>query len=143
MDNVTGTVIDMRQDSYYPYWSEYDGYERDFQILVTKERLATRLAMPVKNTLLQNYPNPFNPETWIPYHLSESNPVEIRIYNATGQLIKAIDLGFRHAGYYDTKERAAYWDGRNENGEQIASGLYFYQISAGQFNSIRKMIAVR
>ena len=140
---VSGTTMDMRQDSGYSYPVESDRDVRDFQILVTQRELATRSAIPTKSVLLQNYPNPFNPETWIPYHLSRSGSVVIRIYNVSGQLVKTIDLGFRHAGYYDTRSRAAYWDGRNKHGEQVASGIYVVQITAGSFSATKKAVIIR
>ncbi len=87
-------------------------------------------AMPPKHTaLLQNFPNPFNPETWIPYELKEAGSVEIRIFGASGELVRGIALGHKPAGFYTTKERAAYWDGRNEAGEPVSSGVYFSILS--------------
>ncbi|MFC1715421.1 FlgD immunoglobulin-like domain containing protein, partial [Candidatus Poribacteria bacterium] len=127
----------------YTYWSKYDRDSRDFQILITRKELKTRPAMPLTSILLQNYPNPFNPETWIPYYLSESSSVTIRVYGASGQLVRNLNLGNRHAGYYDTKENAAYWDGLNEYGEQVSSGLYFYTIQAGYYTATKKMTVVR
>ncbi len=96
--------------------------------------------IPEKSALLQNYPNPFNPETWIPFHLEDASPVSIRIYNASGQLIRTIDLGYRDAGIYVSRSKAAYWDGKNEAGEKVASGIYFYSINAGKFSATRKMV---
>lgn len=96
--------------------------------------------IPERSILLQNYPNPFNPETWIPYHLRDANPVLIRIHSSTGQVIRTLELGYRDAGIYASRSKAAYWDGRNESGEEAASGIYFYSISAGEFSATRKMI---
>jgi hypothetical protein len=97
--------------------------------------------IPEKSALLQNYPNPFNPETWIPYHLKDATSVSIRIYNVTGGLIRTLELGQRDAGVYVSRTKAAYWDGRNEAGEAVASGIYFYSISAGEdFSATRKMV---
>ncbi len=96
--------------------------------------------IPEKTELLQNYPNPFNPETWIPYHLSDANSVIIKIYGASGQLVRTLDLGYRYAGIYASRSKAAYWDGRNEAGEVVAGGVYFYSITAGDFSATRKMI---
>ncbi|MFC1712669.1 NPCBM/NEW2 domain-containing protein [Candidatus Poribacteria bacterium] len=95
--------------------------------------------VPKHNSLLQNFPNPFNPETWIPYQLSEDSEVTVRIYSATGQLIRKIDLGYREAGSYVTRDAAAYWDGKSEAGERVASGVYFYSIQAGGYGATRKM----
>ena len=97
---------------------------------------------PRINMLHQNYPNPFNPETWIPYQLWEEAQVEIRIYSATGQHVRTLSLGRKPAGFYLNKERAAYWDGRNEVGENAASGVYFYRIEAGDTTTTRKMVMI-
>ena len=90
--------------------------------------------------LLANYPNPFNPETWLPYRLANAAQVNINIYNAQGHLVRALALGHRSAGVYQDKSRAAYWDGRNAQGEFVASGVYFYTLSAGEFSATRKML---
>ena len=94
----------------------------------------------VQNTLLANYPNPFNPETWIPYQLSASADVSVSIYAVDGRLVRRLDLGHRVAGVYRGRSRAAYWDGRNAFGERVASGLYFYTLTAGDFTATRKML---
>lgn len=96
-----------------------------------------------KTQLLQNYPNPSNPETWIPYQLAENVDVAIRIYSASGRLIRRLDLCQKPAGIHMTRDRAAYWDGRNEAGEQISSGVYFYSIQAGDFYATRKLTVLR
>ena len=93
--------------------------------------------------LLQNYPNPFNPETWIPYQLSEPAEVVIRIYNVTGQLVRTLDLGLLGPGFYLGHSKAAYWNGLNSAGEDVASGIYFYQLRAGDFSSTRRMLIVK
>ena len=100
-------------------------------------------AKPTEFDLSQNYPNPFNPDTWIPYQLAEDVNVTIRIHDASGRLVRTLDLGRKPAGFYTNKVKAAYWDGRNEAGEQVASGIYFYTIQAGEFTATRKMLAVR
>ena len=93
-----------------------------------------------ENALLANYPNPFNPETWIPYQLSEPAEVTVSIYSVNGSLIRTLALGHQSAGVYQSKSRAAYWDGRNAFGERVASGLYFYTLTAGDFTATRKML---
>ena len=98
------------------------------------------IGSPTQNLLLQNYPNPFNPETWIPYQLSEDSPVSVSIYGTTGRLIRTLSLGFQSAGFYNSRGRAAYWDGRNAVGEPVASGVYFYTLTAGDFSATRKML---
>ena len=100
-------------------------------------------ALPERMRLLANYPNPFNPDTWIPYELAEDAHVEIRIYALTGQLIRTLALGHKPTGFYTDKSKAAYWDGKNEAGEQVASGVYFYTILAGDFTATKKMVVAR
>ena len=99
--------------------------------------------LPKEYKLFQNYPNPFNPETWIPFQLPKAGEVTIRIYNITGQLIKTIELGDKHAGMYIEKSKAAYWDGRNNMGEKLASGIYLYELRSETFRSIRRMILLK
>ena len=95
---------------------------------------------PTETTLLPNYPNPFNPETWIPYQLSSPADVTVRIYAINGNLVRRLALGHQATGVYQSRSRAAYWDGKNEVGEPVASGLYFYTLTAGDFNATRKML---
>ncbi len=99
--------------------------------------------VPDKTALLPNYPNPFNPETWIPYHLSESSEVTLHIYAADGQLVRRLALGHQPAGVYESKARAAHWDGRNMHGERVASGLYFFTLTAGDFAATGKMLIIK
>ena len=96
--------------------------------------------VPKKSALLANYPNPFNPETWIPYKLSKAAEVTVVIYAIDGSVIRTLTLGYQSAGTYQSKSRAAYWDGKNEVGEPVASGLYFYTLTAGDFTATRKML---
>ena len=98
-------------------------------------------AEPAQPTaLLENYPNPFNPETWIPYQLSETAEVTVTIHASDGKLVRTLELGQVPAGVYSEKDRAAYWDGQNEQGEPVASGVYFYTLTAGEFSATRKMV---
>ena len=101
-------------------------------------------AMPPEHSLLlQNFPNPFNPETWIPYQLRQGSEVTIRIYSAVGKLVQELELGYRPAGLYVSRDRAAYWDGKNASGEEVASGVYFYALQAADFTAIRKSPNIR
>ena len=95
---------------------------------------------PKETVLLPNYPNPFNPETWIPYQLAAPADVTLRIYSVTGTLVRTLTLGHRLIGSYQDESRAAYWDGKNDQGESVASGLYFYTLTAGDFTATRKML---
>ncbi len=98
---------------------------------------------PKETTLLPNYPNPFNPETWIPYHLAREAEVAITIYDTKGTQVRRLALGNQEAGYYAERGRAAYWDGRNESGEPIVSGIYIYQFRAGDYAASRRMVIVK
>ncbi len=98
---------------------------------------------PKETTLLPNFPNPFNPETWIPYHLAREAEVAITIYDSKGTLVRRLALGNQAAGYYAARGKAAYWDGRNERGEAVASGIYIYQFRAGDYAASRRMVIVK
>ena len=99
--------------------------------------------MPSRTCLLPNYPNPFNPETWIPFRLAEDSEVVIRIYDIRGRLVRELNFGRLKAGVYESKGEAAYWDGRSDQGEQVASGVYVCQMVAGEKTFVRKMVILR
>ncbi len=103
------------------------------------QQLITALT-PKETALLPNYPNPFNPETWIPYQLAEPAEVRVFIYAADGTLVRTLELGYQPVGIYESRRRAAYWDGRNALGESVASGVYFYTLTASDFAATRKML---
>ena len=99
--------------------------------------------LPGQTQLLANYPNPFNPETWIPYQLQSDADVTIRIYNVDENLVRSLDLGYQVAGYYYNESHAAYWNGHNNLGEQVASGLYFYQLESGNYTQTRQLVILK
>ena len=99
--------------------------------------------IPQETALLTNYPNPFNPETWIPYRLAQDAFVTLTIYDGEGQVVRTLDVGHRIAAFYETRSKAIYWDGRNKFGEGVASGVYFYHLSAGDFSATRKMLILK
>ncbi len=99
--------------------------------------------IPAETVLLHNYPNPFNPETWIPYRLAEDAFVTLTIYDQTGKIVRTLDVGHRVAAVYESRSKAVYWDGRNEVGETVASGVYFYHLSAGDYSATRKMLIIK
>ena len=105
--------------------------------------LAEIIAIPEATALLANYPNPFNPETWIPYHLAKDADVTLTIYDMRGVAVRELILGYQAAGVYQSRGRAAYWDGRNAFGESVASGVYFYTLTAGDFTATRKMLIAK
>ena len=98
---------------------------------------------PKETALLPNYPNPFNPETWIPYQLAKPADVTLTIYDIQGHVVRDLDLGHQRIGIYHARNRAAYWDGRNALGESVASGVYFYTLTAGDFTSTRRMLILK
>ena len=113
------------------------------RVLVYMQQLLVTETRPEKTQLFANYPNPFNPETWIPYELATDTHVKITIYNTQGVVIRTLQFGHQSAGYYTDRDRAAYWDGRNALGEQVASGLYFYQLETDEMSSMRKMVILK
>ena len=99
--------------------------------------------IPAETELLANYPNPFNPETWIPYRLAEDAFVTLAIYDGAGQIVRTFEIGHRIAAVYESQSKAVYWDGRNDIGEGVASGVYFYHLSAGNYSATRKMLILK
>ncbi len=141
----------------HPLVPEYSDVSREGSVLLTrisyppqiwdvtpflrpKPVVLGRIREPV---LLVNFPNPFNPETWIPYQLSELAHVDIRIHDASGRQVRMLNLGMKPAGDYRSRAQAAYWDGRNDAGEAVSSGLYFYTLQAGESRSTRRMNLVK
>ena len=130
-------------------WSMFVGIDADVNTetnRLTHARIAapslsaSEVILPTETVLLPNYPNPFNPETWIPYQLSKPTDVTLAIYNVRGIVVRRLTLGHQPAGVYHSRARAAYWDGRNAFGERVASGLYFYTLTAGNFSATGKML---
>ena len=108
-----------------------------------QNQVDVKLLENFQNALLQNFPNPFNPETWIPYSTAKGANVIINIYDVVGRLVRTVDVGFVPAGNYVTKEHAAFWDGRNKQGEHVASGVYFYTMEAGSFVATKKLLILK
>ncbi|MDE0016929.1 MAG: cohesin domain-containing protein [Candidatus Poribacteria bacterium] len=125
LSDATATALDVR------FIGKHDGTE------------LWPLTPPEETVMLPNYPNPFNPETWIPYQLAQPAEVTLTIFGSNGQLVRTLALGHRSAGVYASKSSAAYWDGRNNIGERVASGLYFYTLRAGEFTATGKMLILK
>ncbi len=115
-------------------------FQRGIAVLEELLAMLIQAEIPIKTALLSNYPNPFNPETWIPYQLSSPAEVSISIYAADGKLVRTLPLGQQSIGIYQSKNRAAYWDGKNAVGETVASGVFFYTLTAGEFTATCKML---
>ena len=128
-------------------WIERAQLEDDgsiaFQQGIAKLQSLLASLIPEETVLLANYPNPFNPETWIPYQLASPSEIVITIYDTRGSVIRQLDLGHQREGYYTSRGRAAYWDGRNDVGERVASGIYFYQLQADNVSLLRKMVILK
>ena len=117
---------------------------QDIPIAVKPSELPSDPPVVVKrDALLPNYPNPFNPETWIPYQLAAASSVRIHIYDPMGQRVRTLDLGQQPAGAYLSRNRAAYWDGRNALGERVATGVYFYRLETDNFTATKRLVIVK
>jgi hypothetical protein len=125
---------------------EYVVTPKDIENAFTELHLHVGEPLPRHSALLQNFPNPFNPETWIPFQLSQNASITLTIYDAIGAVVRTIDIGQTSAGTYVERSRAIYWDGRNNTGERVASGIYFYQLQGrgdADFTATRKMMIVK
>ena len=122
--------------------AESDGSLKYQRAIALLESMLASMS-PNKTVLLSNYPNPFNPETWIPYHLAKSSDVQITIYDMYGTVVRHLEMGHQSEGYYTSRSRSAYWDGCNDFGERVASGIYFYQLQADTISPMRKMITLK
>ena len=131
--NITSVTPDLPITWTGIEWKEDEG------LTMFKEGRGLNTAAPNHVKLLANFPNPFNPETWIPYQLSEKSRVQITIYNSRGAVVRDMNLGIQDAGFYMNRSKAAHWDGKNNFGERISSGIYFYQLRANNYSAIRKM----
>ena len=121
-----------------PADTNHDGVVDILDLVTDKDVKAAPYAG--KFDLGQNYPNPFNPETWIPYQLARSADVTVKIYNVAGEIVRVLDIGYKQAGIYKDKDSSAYWDGRDESGQKVGSGVYFYTIKADNFTATKKML---
>lgn len=131
--------------TYFYYLEDIDitGKKNKSDIIKVVVPAKSVILIPKYFALFQNYPNPFNPETWMPFQLAKAGWATIQIYNLTGHLVKTIELGYKQADIYVDKSKAAYWDGRNNMGERVASGIYFYHLKSGKFSATRKMIILK
>ena len=116
----------------------------DSQIAVQAlKQVLSVMQKPEKTQLRQNYPNPFNPETWVPFELAQDTGVTIEVYGFDGQLVRKLDLGHLSAGLYLSQDRAAYWDGKSELGESVASGIYFVQFTTDDQTQTRRLVILK
>ena len=108
------------------------------KVIAGEENAAGSDLIPVAYALEQNYPNPFNPSTTIRFSLAEAGTVSLKIYNVRGQLVKTLLSSSLEAGSHQVN-----WNGLNQQGSQVASGVYFYHLQAGSFQQIKKMILMK
>ena len=139
------------QDTYTVTVTVYDGNNGGDRITVTINvtdiaagapavLTVPRPVVPKTTALLSNFPNPFNPETWIPYQLAKPAEVTLTIYDIRGRIVRTLRLGHQPAGFYQNRSKAAHWDGRNQLGEKVATGVYFYTLKAGDYMATRKLL---
>lgn len=114
------------------------GSETELQMQVVEKGMMPEISVPAQFDLAQNAPNPFNPVTMIKYQLAEETAVQLEVYNAAGQLVKTLVNDTKPAGYYE-----ATWTGVDEYNNPVASGVYIYRISAGDFTMTRTMVLLK
>ena len=129
------------------FYEKIEGISGNAAQIELVKRFLRQLLMPVEEPLVTklhaNFPNPFNPETWIPYQLATDSDITIRIYNTSGHVVRTLFTGYQMSGYYLSRSKAAYWDGRNEIGEQVASGVYIYELVTPTFKQTRRLVILK
>ena len=145
--NRISTLSEANIDLLYAFYQKIEEMSEDTTQIERVRRFLSQLLMPVQGPLqtklYPNYPNPFNPETWIPYQLAEGTKITIRIYNTEGKTVRTLFTGHQASGYYLDRSRAAYWDGRNELGEQVASGVYIYELTTPTFKETKRLVVLK
>jgi len=142
-DKASGGVVYDNQKGDADDVDATDAIEGGSIVIHKDDKPAAPESVPLDTCLLASYPNPANPEVWIPYRLNSDSNVVIRIYDSVGRLVRTLDLGSKSVGYYVSRDKSAYWDGNNESGEKIASGIYFYNIKAGNFVATKKLVIAK
>ena len=142
-----GDILEISAQSPYPFIGvepvQYTVTAEDVKQSLIQLPELVAYEIPAETELLPNYPNPFNPETWIPYRLAEDAFVTLTIYDGAGQVVRSLEVGYRIAAVYESRPKAIYWDGRNDVGEQVASGIYFYNLTAGDFSATRRLVILK
>ena len=144
---MIGDILEVAAQSTNPFIGvhplRYTVTAKDVKRSLIKLPALATYEIPTETELLANYPNPFNPETWIPYRLAEDAFVTLTIYGLGGRVVRTLDVGHRTAAAYENRSKAIYWDGRNGLGERVASGVYFYHLSAGDYSATRRMVILK
>ena len=147
ISNPISTLSAADIDVLYVFYQKIEEISEDTTQIERVRRFLSRLLMPaegpLQTRLYPNYPNPFNPETWIPYQLAEDAEITIRIYNTEGKTVRTLFAGHQVSGYYLNRDRAAYWDGKNELGEQVASGVYIYELATPTFKETKRLVVLK
>jgi hypothetical protein len=148
IDRTLDREVALNEDVEYTFYlgtRDYVAAEDDtrFRIIVgtesfVQEESTRSLELPGRAALYQNYPNPFNPSTIIRYDIAEPGMVELRVYDVTGALVKVLEARHRERGRYEVG-----WNGENDRAEQVASGVYFYRLTAPGYSQTRKMVLVQ
>ncbi|MBN1561997.1 T9SS C-terminal target domain-containing protein, partial [candidate division KSB1 bacterium] len=107
-------------------------------VAVSMTSLVEQPLVPLEFALLQNYPNPFNPQTTIRFDLPASAEVSLVVYDMQGRIVRTLMAGHQGAGVH-----SAIWNGTDDAGRAVASGLYIYHLTAGEFSDIRKMTLLK
>ena len=141
------TISDAGVTRLYSFYQKIEEIQGDATQRALVKRFLKQVLMPddgpLETKLYANYPNPFNPETWIPYQLAENAEITIRIYNPSGEVVRTLLSGHQVSGYYITRDRAGHWDGRNDVGETVASGVYIYELATPSFKQTRKLVILK
>jgi hypothetical protein len=141
----SGAVLEVTFEATGSVQRPRQGVIRASHLRLNRSVIETEFAFPFRvepfaNRLMANYPNPFNPDTWIPFELSDAADVTVRVYGLDGGLVRTLELGHRAVGEYVQRDDAAYWDGKNARGESVASGVYIYELTAGDYHAVRRMV---
>ena len=140
-DDIEFIDTQVEEEVTYDYWIRV-AFKSGSKL--KSETIKTTVLAKIEATrLMPNYPNPFNPETWFPYELDEDTVVTFEIHNSNGMMVRRLEIGMKGRGRYQDKNKAAYWDGRTELGEPVASGVYFYTMIAGEFIGSQKMVILK
>ena len=147
MPNRIRTLSNASVAHLYAFYQKIEGIQGDATQIAVVKRFLEQLLMPVggplETKLYPNYPNPFNPETWIPYQIAKDTEITIRIYNTSGEVVRTLFSGHQMSGYYINRDRAAYWDGRNDYGEAVASGVYICELETSTFKQTKKLAILK
>ncbi len=144
---------DLMCDDQWGIWHTYDSGDVPLPApsavdlsQLTSEKMPPALEdgdIPSVTELIGNYPNPFNPETWIPYRLASHADVNISIYDSIGGLVRTLEVGHKPKGNYVNQAKAVHWDGTDNNGVVVASGVYFYTMTADDFSQTKRLVILK